>query len=688
MGLDHGWFMSLAGLDGALLAGAVWGLAAAMLIPALAALAPNRSGSFAHTLGRVIAMIACGLVAALGVRLLAGGTPVPLAWWPGLPGEPFVLAPDALAGPFVLLLGVVGAFTFAVHVPSGSLAGARARLALHAAFALALLAVFTARHALLFLVAWEGMTLASAALVASDPASARARQAAYVYLAISHVGAALVAAGLLTLAGHAGAFDFDSLARAWAALPPNEAAALGWTFTAGFAIKLGLVPAHVWLPMAHPEAPGPISALLSGVMVKAGLYGLLRFAWQMPGAPPAHWGTVLMLLGVASALAGALYAAVEADAKRLLAHSTLEHAGVLALALGLAATLAANGQPATAGLALAAVLYHAVGHGFAKALAFASVSEATHAAGSRNLEALGGLARRMPRTALAALVAALALCVLPPLSCFAGEWLVFQALILGYASGAGQLRLLAPFAGAGLALATALAVAALVKLYGIGFLGRARSEGADAARDVAPGVGRALVAFSLLPLAWGLAAPTMAIVLARPLVALLPGYDPGTLTRDAGFTLSPLGSGAARVSPAATALLLVAFAALARLWLRTSRGRAAEPRRGPSWSGGTPLAPRMQYSALGFTKPLRLIFEPVLRPERELEVLEEGSPYFARRVRYRSGIPAVFEQYLYQPLVQSVLWASERIRRLQAGHLHLYLAYLLATLVALLLWAR
>ena len=428
--------------------------------------------------------------------------------------------------------------------------------------------------------------------------------------------------------------------------------------------------------------------MLSGVMVKAGLYGMLRFAWALPGAPPEHWGTVLMGLGVATALTGALYATIEADAKRLLAYSTIKNAGLLALAVGLAAMLSANGQPAIAGLALAAVFYHTIGHGLAKSVAFLAVTEATHGAGSRNLEALGGLARRMPRTALAALISTLALCGLPPLSCFAGEWLIFQALILGYSAGAGQLRLLVPFAGAAMALAGALAVAALVKLYGVGFLGRPRSEAAAAAHDVPRGLGVLLVALAMLPLAWGLAAPWAAGMLGAPIARLLPGFDAASLLQLGGAALGSGGPVSASMSPAVAAALVGLFALLAYAWIRTSSGGPRELRRAPSWSCGAPLTTRMQYSALGFTKPLRLIFEPVLKAHREIEVLEEGSPYFARRVRYHHAMPVVFEQYLYQPFVQAVLWTSEQMRRLQTGSLHLYLAYLLVTLVALLLWAR
>lgn len=680
--------MSLTGLDGALLALAVWGLVAAMLLPALAALVPALPAPLRHAVPRALATAACVIVGATGLRALAGADVPPLAWWPGFPGQPFTLAPDALSAPFVTLLGAVGAAAFAAHAPIGSTRGAAARLALHAGFALALFAAFTARHVLLFLVAWEAMTLLSAALVAHDPSSSRGRGAAWTYLALSHAGAACIALALFTLSAQAGSFRFEAIAAVYANLPAAEAARLAWWFTAGFAVKLALLPLHVWLPMAHPEAPAPVSAMLSGVMVKAGLYGLLRFAWAMPGAPPVHWGTVLVLAGMASMIAGALYAAIEADAKRLLAYSTLKHAGVLALATGLAALLAEAGQREVAGVALAAALYHAVGHGLAKALAFLAVGEAVHAGGARHLDHLGGLANRMPRTSLAALIATLALSGLPALPCFAGEWLVFQSLVLGYSAGAGQLRLLAPFAGAALALASALAVAALVKLYGIAFLGRPRTEAAAAAHDAPRDVAVAMLAFAALPLAWGLAAPVMAVALAAPLGALLPDFDAARLAGGAGFALLPARDGGSSVAPAAVALLVALFAAVALAWLRGARGQRRVLRRAPSWTCGAPADARAQYTALGLTKPLRLIFEPVLRSTREVDVLEEGSPYFALRLRYRSTVPALFEQWIYQPFVLAVIWTSEQARRLQTGSLHLYLAYLLATLVGLLLWGR
>ncbi len=688
--------MPLAALAGGLLALAVWGLAAAALVPALGLLpAPARPSRLVRfRLARATAAVACGALAVAAGLALAGAEPSPLEWWPGLPGDPWSLGIDGLAAPFLLLLGIVGAASFISHRTAqahdpgtaGAGAGDLARIALHAAFALALAAAFAARHALLFLLAWEGMTLLSAALVAADPRSARARGAAFVYLALSHAGAAFMALALLRLSAVAGSFAFTDLAAAFAALPPAEARWVAWAMTIGFAVKLGLAPLHVWLPLAHPEAPAPVSALLSGVMVKAGLYGLLRFAWQMAGGPVAGWGETLLVAGAATALLGALYAVLESDAKRLLAYSTIKNAGLLAIALGLAATFVRGGQPALAGVALAACLYHAVGHGLSKGLAFLAVGEAAHAAGSRDLEKLGGLARRLPRLSGAALASVLALSGLPLFACFIGEWLLYQALIVGFSAGTGSLRLLAPFVGAGLALATALSAAALVKLYGVGFLGRPRSAGAAQAHAAGPALEWTLLALAALGVAWGTGATWALGALGRSLDSLVPGFDAVRLSAWDGLVLAPLGPAFASVSPLSLALLAALFGLLPMAWLSLARLRTPV-RRAPSWACGVRLDARQQYSALGFTKPLRLIFGPLLRAERELEVLEEGSPYFGHRYRYHSGVPPLVERLFYEPLVQAVLWTSEQARRLQTGNLNLYMLYLLVTLVVLLLGA-
>lgn len=661
-------------LPSALMNGAVWCLGAAALLPLLMALAPRALGGVSRALlpARTLAVVGSLALAVSGALALAGRLPAPLMWWPGLPGEPFALGLDALAAPFVTLAGLVAAASFAAHAREGSPAGAAARLALHAAFVLALAAVLLARHALLFLVAWEGMTLASAALVASDPSSARGRSATYVYLAMSHVGAGCIAFGLLKLAAAAGSFQFPALAAAYAALPAAAAAQLAWIFTIGFAVKLGLVPVHAWLPLAHPEAPPAVSALLSGVMVKTGLYGMLRFAWQWPGAPPEHWGTVLLVVGGLTAVAAAVSAVLESDAKRLLAWSTIKNAGVLASGTGLAALLSGSGQPALAQVALAAVFAHTIGHGLAKALAFIAVGEAAHAAGTRRLDAMGALAKPLPRVAWAALAAALALCALPGLPLFASEWLLYQTMILGYSGGNGLLRLLVPFAGAGLALATAVTVAAMVKLHGLAFLGRSRrAPEAAPVHGARASVERTALALAALLAVLGLGATALLTAMRAPIAALLPGLAPPALTSAGGLALAPGSMAVASVSPLAVALLGALFTALAFALTRPS---PRELRRAPAWACGAPPSPHPRTTAAGFSRPMGVVFGSVAEATRAFEAPDPGNA--------GGGAGAV------APLVNAVLWTSIRVREVQSGSLHLYLGTLLATLVALLLWAR
>jgi hydrogenase-4 component B len=679
--------MSLAGLDGTLLSAAIAALVTAALLPLVASLGARLPAPLRVAGPRVFGLVGSLAIVALGALALGDAPRTVLEWYPGFPAEPFTLMADRLAAPFLLVLGLVSLGAFATLDTRDTSAGARARVALQAGFTLAMLAVLVARHTLLFLLAWEGMTLLSGLLVAHETTSARARQATFTYLGLSHAGTACVALALLTLSTRGGGFGFEAIATAFAQQPPAEAARLMTLLTLGFAVKLGVVPLHVWLPLAHPEAPPAASAAMSGAMVKLGLYGLLRFVWQLPGTPPHGWGTGLLLAGIATALTGALFATIESDTKRLLAWSTVKHAGVLTLATGLAALLAEAGRADLAGLALAAVFVHTIGHGLSKAAAFLAFGEAVHAAGVRNLEGLGGLARRMPGTSWAALLATLSLAGLPLFACFTGEWLIVQALILGFSAGAGTLRLLAPFAAAGLALAGALALAALVKLYGIAFLGRPRTSEAAAAHEATPLRANLLFAVALLPLLVGVGGPWLAALFARPVSVLLPGFDASTLARTGGLLLVPAGLAPSSVSPFVVAVLGAMFVGLAVLGLR-GRGRVRTVRRAPSWACGARLEPQMQYSALGYTKPLRLVFEPVLLSGGELEVLEEGSPYFARRLRHRSAVPQWVEQWLYRPFVTAVLRTSEQARRVQAGSLHVYLGYLLATLVALLLWGR
>ncbi|HTR97490.1 MAG TPA: proton-conducting transporter membrane subunit, partial [Candidatus Acidoferrales bacterium] len=634
---------------------------AAALLAALGGALPRPRGAALHLAARALALLGCLAAAALGAWALLRATPARLAWWPGLPGEPFALAVDPLAAPFVLLLGLAGAMSFAVPAPRGTRAGAGARLALHAALALALLAAFTARHALLFLFALQGAVVLAAALVAVNPASERNRRAAWVQLALGELAVAFLGAALFALVAHANSYRFEDLAAAFAALPAPSRDALAWAFTAGGAIALGLAPAHAAAPLSHAEAPEPAAALISGALPKLGLYGLLRFAWAMPGTPPAHWGEALMLLGGASALAGALRAALETDARRLLAWNSLQHAGFLALATGLAASLAGGGAPALAALALSAALVHAIGHAIAQALAVLAASGASPEAAPRDLDAPGGLAHRSPGAATAAFVAALSLGGLPMLSCFAGPWLAMQALVLGAVAHLEPLRLAGPLALGALALASTLGGTALVRLAGTLFLGRPRAP--DTPPASAPAPGRVLFALAALPLATGLAAPALLAALRTSLVAMAPALSGGTPPPSSSFAL--VAPGGASVSPLGIALLVALFSALAALKTWWLAGPSRVLRRAPRWADGAAPESRPAPTSAAFTGPVRLAFAPALRAGARVAAFTSGAP------------PA--------RIVHAI---ASHVRRVDARGFRADAALLLALTVALLLWAR
>ena len=343
--------------------------------------------------------------------------------------------------------------------------------------------VFAAGDAITFLFAWELMTLATAALVATDHEDRASRRAAYLYLVMSHVGTGCLMAGFLALAAASGSLSFSALL-AGNLVSGSLRAGLFVLFFIGFGVKAGVLPLHVWLPEAHPAAPSSISALMSAVLITAGIYGLFRVCAFGLGTPSANGGLVFMAIGALSAILGVLYALTQSDLKRLLAYSTIENAGIILLGLGAAMVALAYGRAELAAVAVAASLTHVLNHAVFKGLLFLGAGSVVMATGTRQIEQFGGLLRRMPWTGLFFLIGALAISGLPLLNGFVSEWLTFQALLLGFASTPGLVRLNFPLAGALLALTTALAAACFVKAFGISFLALPRSREAADAHEV------------------------------------------------------------------------------------------------------------------------------------------------------------------------------------------------------------
>ncbi len=605
----------------------------------------------------------------------------------------------AMAGGVSLRLDRLGAFFLlvveVVAVPAALFGGAYSRLyegvhslrllgAMLNIFLLALSLVTFADNVVTFLFLWEAMSVASYFLVLTESDRREARQAGLWYLAMAHGGLVLLMAAFLLLAASAPSTGFADLRAAAAALPVGTRNAVFVLALLGFGSKAGLVPLHVWLPLAHPAAPSHVSALMSGVMIKMGIYGLLRIALDLLGGGPPWWGVVILTVGAVSALLGVLYALMEHDLKRLPAYHSVENIGIICLGVGAGLMFHSYGLMPLALLGLVAGLYHTLNHACFKGLLFLGAGAVLHATHARNTEELGGLIKRMPRTALCFLVGAAAISGLPPLNGFVSEWLVFQALLGGPQLPRPELGLIMAFAVGMLALTSGLAAACFVKAFGITFLAMPRSDRASRAAEVPPPMQIAMGVLALACAALGvggtLVAPSLSAVVAG--LRGLPGDFPiGTPL----VTLAVPGTvGVIAPAVVAAVLVLVPVAILAVFRFGPVDRRL---RVGDTWGcGRVGQTARMEYTATAFAEPLRRVFAELYRPTEDVSIdFHPESKYFVQSIAYRSEVHPWFERRLYAPVVSFLRVMAFRVRWLQAGSLHLYLLYMILALVVLLL---
>ncbi len=573
-------------------------------------------------------------VAASSIALLHGATEL----WTlpfGVPLFSWSVRIDPLSAYFNLALAILAA---AVSVYSfGYLRHMEGRRGLGALgffyniLLLSLTLVFTAANAFFFLVAWEVMALSAYCLVSFEHEKGEARRAGVLFLIMSHAGTSLLLIAFLLLATAGGSLDFTSFHLLASRLPAVQQGAVFLLFFAGFGVKAGIIPLHIWLPEAHPVAPSNISAIMSGIVIKTGVYGMARVFFDFFGTPALWMGTLVLGIAVVTALLGVLYALMEHDLKRLLAYHSIENVGIILMSFGAALMFRSLGHPNLAALALIAGLYHTLNHTIFKGLLFLGAGSVVSATGTRNMEKMGGLIRRMPVTALAFLIGAVAISGLPPLNGFVSEWLTYQALLAGFGTTGSLTRVMFPVAGALLALTAALAAACFVKAFAIPFLALPRSEAASSAKESTVS----------MRLAMGLLAAGC-IVLGLGASRFLPIFDP--------ITAQTLG---VRISSSLTAA------------------------HGFVLSAG---------SATAFSKPLRMVFSALYRPRREIQAEYEVSPYYPTAMRFESEIEPTFEKRLYGPLKETILAIAGRLRAIQAGSIHAYLAYIFVALILLLLF--
>jgi formate hydrogenlyase subunit 3/multisubunit Na+/H+ antiporter MnhD subunit len=650
---------------------------AALLGAAALAMVLHRWRSASHLVYLVCLIASIALLGVACSQLLAAADPPPGIALPiGLPWIGAHFRIDALSAFFLLVtnLGGAGASLFAMGYGEHETAPGRV-LPFYPAFLAGMNLVVLADDAFTFLVAWEFMSLSSWALVMAHHTEAENRRAGLIYIVMASFGTLTLILAFGLLAGSSGSYAFSEI-RSVAA--PGLALILALIGTGS---KAGLVPLHVWLPLAHPAAPSHVSALMSGVMTKVAVYGFVRIAFDLMG--PAAWWWSILVIGIAgiTCVMGVLSALMQHDLKRLLAYHTVENIGIIFIGLGLALAFSAYAMRAPAALALTAALFHVFNHCLFKSLLFFGAGAVLTATGERDMEHLGGLIHNMPLTAFAFLTGCVAISALPPLNGFVSEWLTFQAILLSPALPSWGLKLLVPAVGAMLALSAALAAACFVKAFGVTFLGRPRTPVAASANETDRASLAAMLGFALLCLLSGIL-PGLAIDGLAPVTQALVGAHMPTQAALPWLSIVPI----AESRSSYNGLLVFVFIGLSTLVTIEVIHRFAsrQVRRGPAWDCGFPdPSPATQYTADSFAQPIRRVFGSVVF--RATESVDMPLPGDARPSRLIVIVRDLVWEGLYAPIAGIVAALADWLNRLQFLTIRQYLSLVFIALVGLLL---
>ncbi len=619
-----------------------WALISAVSLTAIVGMASKRWTNISTLI------LGLGILTIGGAGLTSGGTHLIL---------PGVFELTAIGSWFLVVLGVVASMSawYRMGYPDHG----RSSSVWLQLFLLSMASVILAENIWVFLTAWEAMAISSFFLVTTNHHKPGVLQSGYIYLVMSQLSAMFILAGFMAVSSQLHSFDFSVWAVHAASLPTSTKDLVFVLLGVGFGIKSGIVPFHIWLPRAHPVAPAPISALMSGAMIKLGIFGIIQFLFIDLGTTSRFMPIVVLAAGAISALLGVLYALMEHDLKRLLAYDSIENIGIILLGVGVMGIGIDWNQPALIALGLTASLFHTLNHAIFKSQLFLAAGAVEKHTGTLDADHLGGLVRTMPGVAIGFLAGSMAITALPPFNGFVSEWLTFRGL-LGLASHSGWL-----LAAYGLALAMslgltgALAGVCFVKAFGTIFLGEPRRQ---VAHDTIPSsMTSPILALGLLSLLLG--------ILPQPLLGLVSQLDPNA-------TSQSLAPGRLPLSPET---LIVAALLLGGAALFVKLSRIRDLKTVPRWSCGRVPDASMQLTSASFTKAIRTTFAVIYRPHRQLEQLGGHAPDFADRLIYRGGTAPIWERHVYKPLYRFVWKASHLSTRMQAGPVRLYLAYLLGT---------
>lgn len=653
-------------------------VAVLLAIPVIAVVAANaRIATWLYGGSLVCSLVLLSVAAAF---LLASEQPLSTTLPLGLPWLGAHLRIDALAAFFLVVinLGAATASLFALGYGRHEHAPQRV-LPFYPAFLAGMNLVVLADDAFTYLVSWEFMSLSSWAMVMAHHRESENTRAGYIYLVMASFGTLVLLLTFGLLSGPSGGYAFADIRGAHPSA--GLAAAVLILALIGTGSKAGLVPLHVWLPLAHPAAPSHVSALMSGVMTKVAVYGFVRIAFDLLADPAWWWSVLVLALGGVTAAMGVLYALMQHDLKRLLAYHTVENIGIIFIGLGLALAFKAHGMPLAAALALTAGLLHVLNHSLFKSLLFFGAGAVLNATGTRDMERLGGLIHRMPQTAFVFLVGCAAISALPPLNGFVSEWLTFQAILLSPALPSWGLKFLVPAVGALLALSAALAAACFVKAFGITFLGRARSPAAENARETDRFSLAAMMILAALCVITGIVPGFFIDALAPVAQTLVGGRMP--LQRSVEWlSIVPIAESRSSYNGLLVFIFMVASGWLAAIAIH--RLASNRLRRAPPWDCGYPdPSPATQYSASSFAQPIRRVFGAMVFQARERITMPP--PGDASPARLTVELRDLIWDALYAPIAAGIGKAAERLNALQFLTIRQFLSLVFSALVLLLL---
>jgi len=584
----------------------------------------------------------------------------------------FIFDPLSLFFIAVIALVSIPSIIFSIGYMRAEYSNKKAILAamLLAIFILSMAMVVTAGNLFSFLVFWELMSLSSYFLVIFDYKHEKSISAGTIYFIMTHIGTAALMAAFFILYSQAGSFDFEAIKQVVLNIPLGMRNIIFLLLLFGFSTKAGIVPVHIWLPYAHPAAPSHVSSIMSGVMIKIAIYGMIRFFVMLLGTGPLWWGGLILVLAIVSCLVGVIYALMDHDLKKLLAYHSVENIGIILLGVGAAMFFTSRGLTLVAALSMCAGLYHLINHALFKGLLFLCSGSILKATGLRNMEKMGGLIKTMPWTALFFLIGAMGISALPPLNGFVSEWLTFQAFFSGVLATQGWIKIFIVLSVAALALTSGLAAACFVKAFGITFLAMPRSAYASDAKEVSFSMKFGMGILAVLVVLFGVCAGLIAPVIFKIAQTTI------------GGEIGAISFGIVSILPPLMALLLLVFGFIVFAWFKFFMHTKTVSYN--TWDCGYyKLDSRTEYTATALSKPFRIAFSFFLLPHRKSEKIHD-SLYHVKKFTYETHTTPVFKTYFYDPFLRFVYKTAFTMRKLQPGSINLYIFYILFALVGLL----